>query len=215
MSAEAVAQYLRAHPEFLNDHAELLTRLTVPHPQHAGQAISLTERQLHALRDKIQQLERRMAELIRFGADNDDISARVHRLTLALLQARGRAALEAALVDSLQGDFTVPHVALVLWAEGEDAAIAAARAHIEALLHPYCGAPRDDIAAALATWFGEAAAHVRSLALIPLRTPAGCVGALALGSGEPERFYPEMGTLFLERIGALVAAALLQPQPAA
>jgi uncharacterized protein YigA (DUF484 family) len=35
------------------------------------------------------------------------------------------------------------------------------------------------------------------------------VGLLALGSEEPERFYPEMGTLYLGRIGELAAAALL------
>ena len=31
---------------------------------------------------------------------------------------------------------------------------------------------------------------------------------LALGSEEPQRFYPEMGTLYLERIGEVAAAAL-------
>ena len=67
MNAEDVAHYLRAHPDFLNEHHELFTQLTVPHPQHGGQAISLAERQLHALRDKIRQLEVKLAELIRTG----------------------------------------------------------------------------------------------------------------------------------------------------
>ena len=58
MNAEDVARYLRDNPDFLSDHGELFTRLTVPHPQHGGQAISLAERQLHALRDKIGQLAR-------------------------------------------------------------------------------------------------------------------------------------------------------------
>lgn len=56
MNADDVARYLRDNPDFLAQHGELFTRLTVPHPQHGGQAISLAERQLHALRDKIRLL---------------------------------------------------------------------------------------------------------------------------------------------------------------
>ena len=33
-------------------------------------------------------------------------------------------------------------------------------------------------------------------------------GILVLASEDPQRFYPEMGTLYLARIGELVAAAL-------
>jgi uncharacterized protein YigA (DUF484 family) len=56
-------------------------------------------------------------------------------------------------------------------------------------------------------WFGDAAEHVRSLALVPLgQTRA--VGLLALGSEDAQRFYAEMGTLYLRRIGELTAAAL-------
>ena len=36
------------------------------------------------------------------------------------------------------------------------------------------------------------------------------IGLLALGSEEPPRFYPEMGTLFLTRFGGIAAAALLR-----
>ena len=39
------------------------------------------------LRDKIRQLEVKLAELIRFGEENDDISTKVHRLSIALLVA--------------------------------------------------------------------------------------------------------------------------------
>jgi len=217
MNAEDVAHYLREHPDFFNQHHELFTRLTVPHPQHGGQAISLAERQLHALRDKIRQLEVKLSELIRFGEENDDISAKVHRLSVALLQADRVEAVRQALFDSLREDFAVPHVSLKLWgatATADAGGVAhpdafgvseAARRHVENLRHPYCGAPEN---IEVAGWFGEAAPHVRSLALMPLRAPEGCFGLLALGSAEPERFYPEMGTLYLGRIAELAAAAL-------
>ncbi len=205
MNAEDVARYLRDHPDFLSEHGELFTRLTVPHPRHDGQAISLAERQLHALRDKIRQLELKLAELIRFGEDNDDISAKVHRLSLALLEAGSIDGLRHALVTSLQDDFAVPHVAVLLWEEGAAAVSEAVRGEIDAMRHPYCGVPES---IEVTAWFGEAAPHVRSVALIPLRRQGSAVGLLALGSAEGERFYPEMGTLYLGRIGELTAAAL-------
>jgi hypothetical protein len=217
MNAEDVARYLRDHPDFLNEHHELFSRLTVPHPQHGGQAISLAERQLHALRDKIRQLEVKLAELIRFGEENDDISTKVHRLSVALLQAGSVESVRQALIDSLRDDFAVPHVSLKLWggaATDDVHGVAypdafgvseAARRHIEGLRHPYCGAPES---IEVASWFGEAAPHIRSLALMPLRDQGACIGLLALGSAEAERFYPEMGTLYLGRIADLAAAAL-------
>ena len=35
------------------------------------------------------------------------------------------------------------------------------------------------------------------------------VGLLALASEDPQRFYPDMGTLYLKRIGELIATSLL------
>lgn len=214
MNPNDVARYLRDNPDFLAQHGELFTELTVPHPQHGGQAISLAERQLYALRDKIRQLESKLAELIRFGEENDDISEKVHRLAVALLGARDYAAVRQALFNCLQEDFAVPHVALRLWDVGGegtgpdfDAVSEAARLHALDLRHPSCGAPGS---IEIVGWFGEAAPHIRSMALMPLRRQGETVGVLALGSEEGERFYPEMGTLYLGRIAELCAAALLR-----
>ena len=56
-------------------------------------------------------------------------------------------------------------------------------------------------------WFREAQEHIRSMALVPLgQTRA--MGMLALGSEDPQRFFTEMGTLYLRRIGELTAGAL-------
>lgn len=213
MNAADVARYLREHPDFLSDHGELFTELTVPHPQHGGQAISLAERQLHALRDKIRQLELKLAELIRFGEENDEISEKVHRLGVLLLEAHGYDGVRHALLSSLQEDFAVPHVALRIWnsvlaRSEEDFAPVGEGVRLFAgdLRHPYCGAPGN---IEVLGWFGEVAPHIRSVALMPLRRQTQVIGMLALGSEETERFYPEMGTLYLGRIAELAAAALM------
>jgi uncharacterized protein YigA (DUF484 family) len=212
MTDEDVAQYLRSHPDFLSRHSDLLGALTVTHPRH-GHAISLTERQLHVLRGKIQQLERKLAELLRFGDQNDAISEKVHRLATSLLTAESYDGKRRALFASMQDDFAVPHAALRIWdapveREGEEfqPVDEGIRAFANGMSRPYCGASANIKGL---DWFGEMAPHIRSVALAPLQRGKQITGLLALGSEEPERFYSEMGTLYLERIGALASAALL------
>ena len=57
------------------------------------------------------------------------------------------------------------------------------------------------------TWFGEAEAIVKSFAYVPLRADK-VFGLLALASEDPQRFYPEMGTLYLKRLAELVSTGL-------
>lgn len=211
MNAEEIASYLRDNPDFLAEHGELFTQITVPHP-HGGQAITLAERQLHALRDKIGQLEAKLAELIRFGEENDEIGTKVHRLSLDLLQANGYVALRHAIFHSLVEDFRVPHVALRIWntpirhdGADFDAVSDELRFFAGDLRSPYCGAPAN---MEVLSWLGECSPHIRSMALVPLLRDEQLFGLLVLGSEETERFYAGMGTLYLGRIGDLCAAAL-------
>lgn len=211
MDAEQVARYLREHPDFLVEHGDIFVDVTVPHP-HGGQAITLAERQLHALRDKIRLLEAKLRELIRFGEENDEIGTKLHRLMLTLIAAEEFDTLHQALLQGLREDFRVPHVALRVWdavATQEDGVFEPVseelRFQIAEMRRPYCGAPGNLEALA---WFGDAAAHIRSVALIPLRCDGQLLGMLALASEEAERFYPDMGTLFLERLGETLAAFL-------
>jgi uncharacterized protein YigA (DUF484 family) len=58
------------------------------------------------------------------------------------------------------------------------------------------------------SWFGEAAPHLKSFALVALKREGLTFGVIALAAEDPRRFYPEMGTLYLARIGELVSHAL-------
>jgi hypothetical protein len=201
MDANDVAQFLKTHPQFFDQHPQLLESIYVPHP-HGGRAIPLTERQIVTLREKVKLLEGKLSELIRFGEDNDAIGEKVHRLSLALLGAKDGPEARQALEFHLREDFTVPHVALRLWAS--DSVEAALRDKVETMGAPQCGPAADN---PFIGWFGEAAGHVRSVALVPLGQTR-TLGLLALGSEDPQRFFAEMGTLYLRRIGELTAGAL-------
>ena len=218
MNSDEVEQYLKDHPEFfaqcvaqlLESRSELLESITVPHP-YGGRAIPLSERQTLGLREKVKLLEGKLGELIAFGEENDAISEKVHRLSCALLGAKNFAGLVHALYYHLREDFAVPHVALRLWdqtlLEGtlEGSPISdVQRGEVEIMGAPQCGPAQGSV---FLPWLRESAEHVRSIALIPLGATR-AFGLLVLGSEDPQRFYADMGTLYLRRIGDLAAAAL-------
>ncbi|MCD6043051.1 MAG: 3,5-cyclic-nucleotide phosphodiesterase, partial [Burkholderiales bacterium] len=164
-----------------------------------------------ALREKVKLLEGKLGELIQFGEENDAISEKVHRLSVALVGARDFPALAQSLYFHLREDFAVPHVALRVWGKSVPADFdeaqpvdEAQRRHADALGAPHCGPAAGN---PFVAWFRESGEHLRSLALVPLGQTA-VFGLLALGSEDPKRFYPEMGTLYLRRIGELCAAGV-------
>src|SRR5512135_498875 len=114
MQPEHIAEFLTRHPNFFNDFPTLLAELHIPHP-HGTHAVSMSERQLIAMRDKVRMLENKLAELIQFGEENDGISEKLHALTLALLAARTPQDIAAALALHLREGFAVPHHALRAW----------------------------------------------------------------------------------------------------
>jgi len=214
LKADDVARYLRENPAFFDTYADMLAEISVPHP-HGGRAIPLSDRQMLTLREKSRALESRLTELLQIGEENDAIGEKIHRLSLALLGAPDLQSLLAVLYLHLREDFSVPHAALRVWRANPDdpealpefgAVGEQLRRYAASLSQPYCGPSGDPEAAA---WFGESASHVRSVAHMALRDKE-CFGMLALGSEDVLRFYPEMGTLYLKRMGDLAAASLLR-----
>jgi uncharacterized protein YigA (DUF484 family) len=210
MTPDAVASFLQAHPEFFEQYADMLADIYIPHP-HGGRAIPISERQILTLRERVKQVEAKLREVIRFGEENDAIGEKVHRLMLALLGARDLEALINAVYFNLREDFAVPHVVLRAWREEGEIDVAelgpvteATREFAATLTAPYCGGHASVDTDSL---FGEAAAQLKSFSYIPFRARK-MSGLLALASEDPQRFYPEMGTVYLKRIGEMVAAAL-------
>jgi len=205
-----IAAYLEAHPEFFEEYADLIANIYIPHP-HGGRAIPISERQILTLRERNHQLEAKLRELIQFGEENDAIGERVHRIALALLNARNLESLQHTLYFNLREDFAVPHVALRLWGVNtshqlpEFSAVSEKlRVFAETLTGPHCCAQFEG-----ADWFGEDAPRLRSFALVALRAER-VFGLLALASEDSKRFYPEMGTLYLKRLGELASVALMR-----
>ena len=189
----------------------MLADIYIPHP-HGGRAIPISERQILTLRERGKQLEGKLREIIQFGEENDAIGEKVHRLALALLAARDLQSVVSIVNYNLREDFAVPHVVLRAWnadggaAAGELAQVTGAtREFTTSLAGPHC--TRNASEGPCADVFAEASPHLKSFSYIPLRESA-TFGLLALASEDGERFYPEMGTVYLKRIGDMVATAL-------
>lgn len=209
----AVATWLRDHPDFFTRHRELVEALRIPHP--CRPAVSLLEYQNRLLRERCQRLHDKLLELVAIARDNDRLAERVQRLALSLLDPSGEPdQLPHGIKTVLRDEFNADCAALCLLAPG----IARSRIGAEFLClegvtefedlfrsgQPQCGRLRPEQAGIL---FGDCAARVASAALIPLGRGE-WRGLLALGSWDPERFHPGVGTLFLERVGELVGQAL-------
>ena len=211
-----LVQYLLAHPDFFERHADLLARVQLASP-NGGRTISLQERQAEALREKIALLERRLMEMVRYGNENMLIADKLQRWARQLFLAHRPIDLFVVMVSKLQAQFGVPQVALKAWevasvyagepfAQGVSDDVKSLAASLAA---PYCGVNTGFDAV---QWL-PAPQEAASLALLPLRKPGasqGAFGLLILASPDSHRYEADMATDFLERISEIANAALSQ-----
>jgi uncharacterized protein len=206
-----IAHFLASNPAFFERHAELMASITLTSP-HGQRAVSLQERQMEMLRERIKGLEMRIVDMIRHGQENLTIADRIHRTTRRLLLTTDASLLPTRLVETLKHEFLIPQAGLRLWDVAEahagqpwaQGASDDARTFAASLTMPYCGANSGFEAA---RWLDDGAT-VASLAMLPLRQGDDCFGLLVLGSPDPTRYAADMGTDFLVRIGEVASAAL-------
>lgn len=220
ITEDEIANYLANTPGFFERHAELLASVELANP-HGQRAVSLQQRQMEMLRERIRGLERRIMEMIRHGQENAALADRLHQWTRSLMLVADPADLPDLLVLDLQEQFLIPQAAMRLWDVAPDhAGLPAAgpvsedvRAFASSLTQPYCGANTTFEAV---QWL-QAPLTVASLALIPLRRSqtAPAFGLLVLGSPDPTRYSADMGTEFLTRVGELASAAAARLLPPA
>lgn len=211
LDSDAVAAYLRMHPEFFVDHDELIPDLRIPHLP--GEAVSLVERQVKLLRERNIEMRHRLSQLMDVARDNDRLFDKTRRLVLDLLDAVSLEEVISAVEDSLRHEFKVPYVSLILLSDnpsgvGRSASLAEAHQAIGGLLsgsRSVCGILRPQ---ELAFLFGEEeGAKVGSAAMVSL-SHQGLHGVLAIGSADPQHYKNSIGTLFLGYVAEVLARVL-------
>ncbi|SJM93938.1 DUF484 family protein [Crenothrix polyspora] len=218
LTAEEVESYLQQHPDFFNKHLHLLEKMRIPHP--SGDAVSLISKQLEIFRSKHHEQENQLMTLIEIARDNDIACMRMHKLTLALLDA---ATLEdvinhlnIVLSDYFLTDFvalriiksnatsTIPD----LFIDSDPKSLKPFATELGSN-QPSCGRPTLTQAKAL---FGDCALEVRSCVIIPMLFTQ-LEGILAIGSRQEGRFQNGMGSILLTQMSEIIATRLISLIP--
>ena len=214
---DIVSKYLRQNPDFLEREPSLLKYMELSHA--SGPAISLIEKQVQYLRGLNETLEQQLNQLIQVASDNEKLMSRLHQLTLDLMSMGDLPSFFDRLSDALLSEFKADILNITLFdlkieagpktpmfhIKRDDPEMQQFQEHLEKGVS-VCGRlnrnKRDYL-------FGSRAQWVQSTALVPM----GNDGMLAIGSSDGARFYPGMGTLFLDLLAKVVTSRLALEVP--
>lgn len=209
ISEREIADYLHKHPDFFNRHQELLMEMTLPHPQN-GQAISLVERQVGALREQKQQLRDQLQQLTLAARTNEQLMGRFQTLVLNLIDSDSLGDAVEYIRDALREDFHADAVELLLLdCDGQPHSISSDDSRLKAFStimdarSTVCGHLRPE---QLELLFGKGSNDIASAVVIPLCDGESehCLGILGIGSIDANRYHPEMGTMFVNHLGSVM-----------
>lgn len=210
-----IINWLEDNPDIFQRYPELLEIIELSHSKSANTS-SLIERQVSRLRTKNRDIDRKMQQMMQNALENEQLMGKLHRLSLALGETDSLAAFFQMLRDELKNRFKADHVYIGLFADkvsvdGElplsiiqpdNSELVPFRALLEGG-QTSCGRLARE---KLQFLFGRDN-QIRSTALLPIGNE-GEFGMLAIGSENPGRFFPGMGTMFLELLSETISHRL-------
>ena len=215
ITAEEIADYLRNHPGFFNEHPDLLTEIKVPHA--SGDAVSLVERQVSVLRSENEQTKKQLHELIEIARQNEELARRLHQLSLTLMDESEPRDIFSTLYDNLARNFHADRVSCRLFCEpafidtyvgdefaGKDVKEKSLFKTIIEKREPLCGRMKQQQQVFL---FGDDGNEIASAVMVPLHGDD-WGGILSIGSFDPDRFQPGMGVELLANLGEILSFIL-------
>ena len=218
ISASEVLAFLESHPTFFKEHAEVLSNIQLASTS-TGNVISMAHWQTSVLRDKADQHKMRLEKLVSQAATNQRSYDKLLALGIRWLEQVEASALPAQTEADLRSAFALDAIQVMVWSDDarslyypagtdwSDSVVIFANS----LRAPYCGLCKGfQIEELLAKQ--TPSGQIASLTIVPLwgkrNTETLCIGVLLIGSEDPQRFTPDMGTHFLQNVGEMVGAAL-------
>lgn len=207
LNEQEIAAYLSENPDFFDRHRDALCGLRLQHP--SGQAVSLIEKQVSALRERNTELRHKLNQLLDNARVNDRLFERSKRLVLSLLECTELGDAVDVLYYSFDKEFNIPFTRLILFSEPlqpsnthtvtfDEAKLALGR-HLTASRATSGGLSRDEIE----FLFGTDADAIGSAAMAPLYYNR-WLGVLAVAHGDAQHYQAGMGTLFLTHIAEVL-----------
>jgi uncharacterized protein YigA (DUF484 family) len=224
LSAAEVAAYLKQHPEFLNEHSELLGVLTPPKLDRGERVIDMQHFMVHHQRNEIARLKAQNKSLVAATRANLMGQARVHSAALAIIGAQSFEQLIQIVITDLATLLDADVVTIAV--ERQGGARARMPHHGIEILEPGTVAQvlGDDHAVVFQTdvqgdprLFGVGAGLVRSAALVRLpvgrASPAGmlCIGTRRTGKFQTGHQSTELLSFLARTLGVTIAAWLDLP----
>lgn len=210
LRAEDVAAYLRDHPDFLAQHADLVHHLTAPSVDRGPGVVDLQTFMVDRLRGEVRTLKDQQRELIGTTRANLNSQNRIHAAVLFLLDAQSFEQLIQTVTTDLAVLLDLDVTVLVVESNGRDIPHvhqSGVRVVEPGTVKRWMGRRdvvlNDDVQGS-AEIYGPGAGLVRSEALVRLHVSSETPdGMIAFGSREPDTFHPGQGTelvAFLARV---------------
>lgn len=218
-TADAVALYLRQHPDFFLERPDLLRNMALPQRWSGDSVVDLQHYQVQTLRDELDGLRDCAQEVIETSRVNMATQARTHAAVVALLSAADLSHLLQVVGDDLPVLLDVDAATIALEMTETLGVVVAGIGRLRegdvnrlvgtgqqlALYREFC----DD-----GTVFGAAAGLVSSASFVRMQ-PGGALpdGVLALGSRSAGTFHPGQGTELLRFLAQIVEICLRRLLP--
>ncbi|MXZ80160.1 MAG: DUF484 family protein [Gammaproteobacteria bacterium] len=206
LEPKQVVDFLRQHPEFLAENGKLLAKIA-PVPDEDGNVF--LKKQIETLRERETEQKRKIETILEITKNLEKMQDQLTAFTTALLDQGGSIAHPVEFVRKLLGsEFDIEHVAIL-----EESPEKGSRSSRYDEIHQRV-AHRSSICddrvstALLKEIFSHDAETIQSSAFVPILNGEDITGVMVLGSPNGERFQPDLGVLYLNRIGSLVGSYL-------
>ena len=214
LSAEDVANFLKANPDFFIKQEDLLADLSLPH--ESGKAISLLERQVTILRDRGLDARQKLNNLLENARNNDQLFDTTRNLVLALLRAKTITEIADVTQDQLSNQTNIDACEIILLSQDElkvsdtvrtesEAKLKTQFADVFRLKRTHCGSLDEEQTRYLFPGNGN---NIKSTALCPIISNSEVLAIIAFGNQSDNYFNVNLDTLFLDFIGHVVGAVL-------
>ncbi len=203
---DLIAEFLRKHPNIFSEHPELLDHVKL---KDARGTSSLLERQVARLQDRLENIHAQHHELADIASNNEAIVSKLDEVLLKLLSFQHLSEFLVGFPRAIRETFTLEEAVIktsgsVSGKPSEKLSYKEAARRLSAK-RAVCDDRWPQNVTSL--FFNT---PVKSSALVPLLDPNSeeLLGILALGSGDPKRFAPDLGVAHLNRIGLLAGTCL-------
>lgn len=206
LTPEAVKDYLLANPEFFLRYPLILEEITLPHS--AKGAVSLVEIQSQQLREKVKELQNKIAQIMSVAKQNEQLYRIYADLHLKLFHCESLEQVVSALEECVKDKLQLQAVSLKIFS-GEEVLTEEQWQHL--LDHRFRGKSyffgrltTEETASIFGT-----ESDVQSVGLMQLKQEE-ALGMLAIGSKNDSHFHPDMDTLLINQLQQFLT--LLIPQ---